>query len=100
MVLDNEWALKVARGEARLLGMDDVALRLGVSRSTVERWTRAAKEAKALMPSTIFGKERAKNIFPPRDDEGAGFPAPDVHINKSPKWLESTIADWLIASSK
>lgn len=90
--VDLKFAQAVVDGEVELLGIDEIVKRLGVSRSTLERWVRNGR-------NTIPGMEHvmpvSSSLFPARTN----FPAPDIYIGASPKWSKDTVVKWLMANS-
>lgn len=86
MVLDRSLASAIVDGKVELLGVDEIVDRLGVSRSTLERWVRNGKAAAAVS-------------FVDRVSSRLGFPEPDIYIGNSPKWTKDTVVTWLLANS-
>lgn len=86
MVLDRSLASAIVDGKVELLGVDEIVDRLGVSRSTLERWVRNGKAASAVS-------------FVDRVSSRLGFPEPDIYIGNSPKWTKDTVVTWLLANS-
>lgn len=83
-----EEARKVVRGEDRLLGIDELVERLGISRSTLNRWVKNPKTKNNI---NSFSKNFSINSF-----EINPFPEPVTYLGSSPRWLESSIVKWLI----
>lgn len=101
--LDRKLAERIADGRAELLGIDEVVTRIGVSRSTLERWIRKSKEL-TLMERVQNQAARAGMSLPSGNGFSARntqpmFPSPDLYIGASPKWLKETVINWLIANS-
>lgn len=86
MGLDHSLASAIVDGKVELLGVDEIVERLGVSRSTLERWVRNGKAAAAVS-------------FVDRISSRLGFPEPDIYIGNSPKWTKQTVVTWLLANS-
>ena len=72
----NDLVDRIAAGEATLLGIDEICTRLGISRTTFDRWVRCAGS-----------------------QENITFPAPDIRIGNSPKWEMETFKRWLAANA-
>ena len=105
----NDLINRIANGEATLLGVDDICKRLGVSRSTFERWVRngGAKtggvDVAAMLSSALSGKpvQEVIDIFDSVGNKAEGaltFPPPDIRIGNSPKWEIATFKRWLAAN--
>ncbi|WP_409309015.1 helix-turn-helix transcriptional regulator [Pectobacterium sp. B1J-3] len=112
---------RIADGEATLLGIDEICKRLGISRSTLERWirngskqsnkSRRLKElaegimqnSAGLTPSAVTGgiglPNRMLDINESSSDNSIVFPAPDIKIGQSPKWELQTFKNWLSKNS-
>ncbi|MCH8622926.1 hypothetical protein [Undibacterium sp. TS12] len=98
---------RIASGQATLLGIEDICTRLGVARSTFDRWVRNGSGSTAgghsslqgLVAGKLFGVsatalDRATNLT-----EGTiSFPPPDIRIGNSPKWEMETFKNWLRAN--
>lgn len=88
--VDLKFAQAVVDGEVELLGIDEIVKRLGVSRSTLERWVRNGRNTLPgmghVMPASLFAGK-------------TNFPAPDIYIGASPKWSKDTVIKWLMANS-
>jgi len=89
MVLDRSLASAIVDGKVELLGVDEIVERLGVSRSTLERWVRNGKASAGA----------AGVSFVDRVSSRLGFPEPDIYIGNSPKWTKDTVVTWLLANS-
>ena len=100
--MKNELVDRIANGNATLLGVDDICKRLGVSRSTFERWVRnGSSKLEQSAGETGFGNPptiaRAHSLI---DSESAlSFPPPDIRIGNSPKWELDTLKRWLLANT-
>lgn len=79
-------ASAIVDGKVELLGVDEIVDRLGVSRSTLERWVRNGKAAAAM---SLIDRMASKGQFP----------EPDIYIGSSPKWTKDTVVNWLVANS-
>lgn len=80
--IDKVLAKKIVDGEVDLMGIEEIVSRLGVSRSTLERWIR--KERSLGSQSTLSDMGYKTN-----------FPRPDLYIGASPRWMKTTVVDWL-----
>jgi len=93
---------RIATGKATLLGIDDICTRLGISRTTFDRWVRNG--SKSLADKVGILKKNSDLITKLRDNEenrtdGAiSFPPPDIRIGNSPKWELETFKRWLKAN--
>lgn len=99
----NDLVNRIAEGKANLLGIDDICQRIGVSRTTFDRWVRngggktgttgiAELAARSFIGNSMI--DAASNLT-----EGAtSFPPPDIYIGKSPKWEMATFKRWLLAN--
>jgi predicted DNA-binding transcriptional regulator AlpA len=89
---------RIADGRATLLGVDDICKRLGISRTTFDRWvkngTTIHNNAKARVPLNMLLVD-AININDVNDESALTFPAPDIRIGNSPKWELETFKRWL-----
>lgn len=101
----NDLVNRIAEGKATLLGAEDICTRLGISRSTFDRWQKkngtlstVTSGAKALL------KERPKNSLfniaaaAGDDTPSTPFPPPDIRLGNSPKWELQTFKKWLLAN--
>lgn len=76
---------RIATGKATLLGVDDICVRLGISRSTFDRWVRNG-----------VGNGSSGNTL--ATESVISFPPPDIRIGKSLKWEFETFKTWLRAN--
>src|SRR5471032_2319441 len=96
----NDLVNRIAEGKANLLGIDDICQRIGVSRTTFDRWVRNGGGktgiAGAAMRSFIGNSviDAANNLT----ESATSFPPPDIYIGKSPKWEMATFKRWLLAN--
>ncbi|WP_434717190.1 hypothetical protein P5X00_40055 (plasmid) [Paraburkholderia sp. A2RO-4L] len=93
----NDLVDRIATGQATLLGVDEICTRLGVHRSTFDRWVKngTGKNAQAIskgsnMLLAMLGSGESSMSFPP----------PDIRIGNSPKWELETFKKWLRANAK
>lgn len=95
--IDLKLAADVVDGKVELLGIEEIVTRLGVSRSTLERWVRNGRaKLPAGMPQGLMSVTGySTNLFGKTD-----FPPPDLHIGASPRWKKDTVMAWLVASSQ
>lgn len=93
---DEEAAIRVVRGEDRLIGIDELVERLGISRSTLNRWVkRPGLTGYVLKQTQDFDKNLLKNMQ--KDSLGSNpFPEPATYLGSSPRWLESSVVKWLV----
>lgn len=93
---------RIASGEATLLGVEDICKRLGVSRSTFERWVRNGETKMGVLQSKFSGGSvEPEEVLFGSDNRGEGamtFPPPDIRIGNSPKWEMETFKKWLTAN--
>lgn len=68
-------AERIAHGRTTMLDTNKICERLGVSRTTFERWQRAEAS----------GSSRATR-----------FPKPDIYIAGHPRWELTTLTQWLV----
>lgn len=112
-MLQNNLVDRIAAGTATLLGIDDICKRLGISRTTFDRWVRngGGKSDRATIASILASKmlnDASKMLNEPlgaitriayqaeNSTEGAiTFPPPDIRIGNSPKWELETFKQWL-----
>lgn len=97
----NDIVDRIANGEAQLLGIEDICNRLGVSRTTFDRWVRngggKTMGSKSLAEHLVTGYV-GQSIMDKMDNSGEGsikFPPPDIRIGNSPKWEMQTFKRWL-----
>jgi len=94
---------KIANGKAQLLGIEDICSRIGVSRTTFDRWVRnggydknisGTKTLQEIAIGSILGKNDPflNNVF---SSDSIKFPPPDIRIGNSPKWEMETFKTWL-----
>lgn len=93
----NDLVTRIAEGSATLLGIDEICKRLGISRSTFDRWQRNGQAPHNHSMLTAAGQvTRALNKKLGIDDDAhMGFPPPDIRIGASPKWEIDTFKNWL-----
>lgn len=100
---------RIAAGTATLLGIDDICKRLGISRTTFDRWVRNGSEQpiRTTRTSTLLENLERRNTMarlmdvPENAAEGnICFPPPDIRIGNSPKWELETFKAWLRANIK
>jgi hypothetical protein len=97
----NDLVNRIANGEATLLGIDDICTRLGVSRTTFDRWVKngAVKSvANAALQSGVGGNRPYVSLFETAGESSLKFPPPDIRIGNSPKWEMATFKKWLTAN--
>lgn len=126
--MSNELYAKIVAGEVRLLTAEDICTRLGVSRTTFDRWVRnsatrtegglGAIARHGLPTPTASGLQRAVGMGLSDTSGGIGalgaalsdgalnmaegkieFPQPDVRIGRSPRWTFETVVAWLEKNS-
>jgi predicted DNA-binding transcriptional regulator AlpA len=124
----NELYSKIVAGEIQLLTAEDICGRLGVSRTTFDRWVRnsstrtegglGAIARQGLPLPTTTGFQRTVGIGLSDASGGIGalgaalsdgalnmaegkieFPLPDVRIGRSPRWTFETVVAWLEKNS-
>jgi predicted DNA-binding transcriptional regulator AlpA len=88
---------RIAEGEAILLGVDDICKRIGVSRTTFDRWVRNGGGNPSNLNSSVFGNTgtRLSDLASNMSDSNITFPAPDIRIGNSPRWEIETFKEWL-----
>lgn len=104
----NDIVDRIANGQAQLLGIDDICTRLGVSRTTFDRWVRngggkALGGSKTLggsisLPAHIATRIAGQTMMDQMENSSEGsitFPPPDIRIGNSPKWEMQTFKRWL-----
>lgn len=106
----NDIVDRIANGQATLLGIEDICTRLGISRTTFDRWVRNGSPRKSSLRELAAGKSldstfHAKSIAESiaelasnNTDGGIKFPPPDIRIGNSPKWEIETFKRWLTAN--
>lgn len=95
----NDIVERIANGQAQLLGIEDICTRLGISRTTFDRWVkngggRTGRTVGEIMASHVG----VGSLFDPAESLGEGaikFPPPDIRIGNSPKWEMETFKRWL-----
>lgn len=93
---------KVVAGEVRLLSAEQICERLGVSRTTFDRWVRNTDPLSAVRSSSLLGRTLDHAAFDGAANFSEGritFPKPDVKIGKSPRWQFETVVQWLKQNS-
>ncbi|VVT48740.1 hypothetical protein UYSO10_2480 [Kosakonia radicincitans] len=113
----NDIVDRIANGQAELLGIDDICKRLGVSRTTLDRWVQNGRSVGYGLGLTAFNQEsntlklarkamgsRGLGLTSSLLDESSAdktvFPEPDIRIGNSPKWEMSTFKEWLKSNAK
>lgn len=110
---------RIANGTAELLGIDDICKRLGVSRTTLDRWVQNGRSKKLdvglglpdLMPGNPFRESLLRtsgigdlsmrsSVLDESSSDKTVFPEPDIRIGNSPKWEMSTFKEWLKSNAK
>ena len=86
MVLTDDEANNILLNTEPIYSMNEIASKLVISRSTIERWY---KKSSLEVNEFIKDEDAIKN-----------FPKPDFHLGSSPRWKHSTIKKWLINNSK
>lgn len=109
----NDIVNRIANGQATLLGIEDICTRLGISRTTFDRWVRNG----GVKPAPLTAAERARrgvlgaglgvNLGSSLGDLSANstegnikFPPPDIRIGNSPKWEMETFKRWLTENAQ
>ncbi|MFJ1259020.1 helix-turn-helix transcriptional regulator [Cupriavidus sp. CuC1] len=101
----NDLVDRIATGRATLLSVEDICTRLGVHRSTFDRWVkngegkgtpRAGKNAAAITE----GVNALHAMLGTTGESSMSFPPPDIRIGNSPKWELETFKTWLRANAK
>lgn len=102
----NDLVERIAAGKATLLGIDEICQRLGISRTTLDRWVRNSG-GKLNSHGSIaeyigdMGLGVAPRAMLDTSPEGrVKFPPPDIRIGNSPKWELETFKSWLRANAK
>lgn len=125
----NELYSKIVAGEVRLLTAEDICARLGVSRTTFDRWVRNSLPraegglgaiARQGLPLTTPAGLLQHVVGMGLSDASGGvaplggalsdgtlnmtegkieFPQPDVRIGRSPRWTFETVVAWLEKNS-
>jgi len=93
---------RIAEGEAVLLGVEDICKRIGVSRTTFDRWVRngggGSTGPKVVTIGEAFGAGLGLKLSDMTGDNNTTFPPPDIRIGNSPKWEIDTLKKWLRAN--
>ena len=111
MVLTNDEGDRILSGKEQVYSMDDIVSKLGLSKSTLERWRRngVTHPQSTITKNNLFSDiSKRKNIqsligqgFGYEDEDDINtFPAPDFYLGRSPRWKHSTIRQWMINNSK
>lgn len=120
----NDLVNRIAEGRANLLGIEDICQRLGISRSTFDRWQRESTRASQIASTMGLGDAlghapkigrvaasggigrfgtgpaaaalaSAIGLGDQDDQTRTPFPPPDIRIGASPKWEMETFKAWL-----
>jgi hypothetical protein len=101
----NDIVNRIANGQATLLGIEDICTRLGISRTTFDRWVRngggkaGPLTGAQLARGGIIGS--VVQDFSANSTEGnIKFPPPDIRIGNSPKWEMETFKRWLTENAQ
>ncbi|QGA36511.1 hypothetical protein GAS19_01660 [Burkholderia glumae] len=93
----NDVVNRIATGQATLLTADQICERIGVSRSTFDRWVRNGEGRGLASGSSLAAMLDAGANF----TEGTlRFPPPDIRIGNSPRWELETFKKWLLLNVK
>ncbi|MBI0331733.1 helix-turn-helix transcriptional regulator [Burkholderia plantarii] len=93
----NDVVNRIATGQATLLTADQICERIGVSRSTFDRWVRNGEGRASASVSSLAAMLDAGVNFA----EGTlRFPPPDIRIGNSPRWELETFKKWLLLNVK
>jgi predicted DNA-binding transcriptional regulator AlpA len=90
--VDEQLARAIVEGKVELLGVDEIVSRLGVSRSTLERWIRNTR-------ASLTGGGDVAGALASFVEGKTGFPPPDVYIGASPRWIKETVVKWVMTNS-
>lgn len=117
----NDIVDRIANGQAELLGIDDICKRLGVSRTTLDRWVQNGRSVGHGSGLTAFNQESnlqntirkglgsrgfigdlalTSSLLDESSSDKTVFPEPDIRIGNSPKWEMSTFKKWLRSNAK
>jgi transcriptional regulator with XRE-family HTH domain len=91
-LMHRQLAEAVVNGQVELLGIDEIVKRLGVSRSTLERWVRNSR-------ASFAGQSQLADFAVSISQGKTNFPAPDIYIGASPKWTKDKVISWLMSNS-
>ena len=96
---------KAPKATATLLGIDEICQRLGISRTTFDRWVKNGNKQRTASSTHLLehgGKEqeglpRIVELMSLAQDGVAiiTFRPPDIRIGNSPKWEIATLKEWL-----
>jgi len=95
---------RIATGQATLLGVEEICTRIGVSRTTFDRWVRnggGQPSSKSLARHIAETAGLSSNFLDTAENMTEGtikFPPPDIRIGNSPKWEIETFKRWLTAN--
>lgn len=100
---------RIANGTATLLGIDDICKRLGISRTTFDRWVRngGGKTSGTTVAAAVLSRltdtpsgqiTRLMDTAENASEGNISFPPPDIRIGNSPKWEMDTFKEWLRAN--
>lgn len=109
----NDIVNRIANGQATLLSIEDICTRLGISRTTFDRWVRngsprtppltAAERARRGVLGTGLGVGLGNGLADMAANSTEGnikFPPPDIRIGNSPKWEMETFKRWLTENAQ
>lgn len=87
---------RIANGKANLLGIDDICKRLGISRTTFDRWVKNG--GGKSVGSNFANLTTISSLMENALEGNISFPPPDIRIGNSPKWEMETFKSWLRAN--
>jgi predicted DNA-binding transcriptional regulator AlpA len=102
----NDLVNRIASGQATLLGIDEICVRLSVSRATFDRWVKNGSRSTNLLSSLAgprgMGVGGGSSLFNAGSDNDSSmsFPPPDIRIGNSPKWEMETFKNWLRTNTR
>lgn len=83
-------------GTATLLTADQICERIGVSRSTFDRWVRNGEGRGLAGAGQMVMLDAGANLT----EDALRFPPPDIRIGNSPRWELETFKKWLLLNVK
>lgn len=88
-----------------LYSINQVCEKLGVSRSTLDRWrgvskTPGASRALGVSSTGQTVSQRLRAALDATAPASPAFPEPDTYLNDSPRWTIQTLNKWVNANSR
>lgn len=89
--------MKIDLATTTLYSINQVCEKLGVSRSTLDRW-RGVSKALGVSSGGMSAMTSGKNLLDAMNG-APSFPKPDTYLNGAPRWTIQTLNAWVNANN-